>query len=101
MLLTCPLVCWSIACRRSSHCRVLFCSGPDMKNYFTWIVVLGLLKPGLLDLGLLDLRAMAQQAPRAEIAGESGQAALLENGSLIYVELAKTLDARKAKAGDP
>jgi hypothetical protein len=72
-----------------------------MKNYFTWIVVLGLLKLGLLDRGLLDLRAMTQQAPRAEIAGQGGQAALLENGSLIYVELAKTLDARKAKAGDP
>ncbi|HEY2169839.1 MAG TPA: hypothetical protein VGJ30_09470 [Candidatus Angelobacter sp.] len=40
--------------------------------------------------------AMAQQNSRA-----AGMPATLENGSILYAELTKTIDAKKAKMGDP
>lgn len=47
--------------------------------------------------GLLTLSSMAY----ALQAAQAGNAPGLEDGSVLYAELSKTVDAKKAKAGDP
>jgi hypothetical protein len=42
--------------------------------------------------------ALAQQ--NSPTAGDAAQSPLLENGTIMYLELSKSVDARKAKAGD-
>jgi len=42
--------------------------------------------------------AMAQQNARP--AGDAAQSPILENGTIMYLELSKSLDAKKAKPGD-
>jgi hypothetical protein len=52
--------------------------------------------------GLLGLGAGAQgkQSPETAGAVESASLSPLPNGAIMYLELSKTVDARKAKAGD-
>jgi hypothetical protein len=61
-------------------------------NKFCKVVVLA----GLLA---LSSGAYALQAPQT--AGAAGAPATLDDGSILYAELSKTVDAKKAKAGDP
>jgi hypothetical protein len=55
-------------------------------------------RKAVLVAGLLGLSsgAYALQSPQA-----AGAPATLDDGSMIYAELSKTIDAKKAKAGDP
>jgi hypothetical protein len=48
--------------------------------------------------GLLGLSGAAYALQAAQTAGTPGG---LEDGSILYAELSKTVDAKKAKAGDP
>ncbi|HZS27736.1 MAG TPA: hypothetical protein VFB76_10940 [Candidatus Angelobacter sp.] len=48
----------------------------------------------------LGVAAQSPQNPNVVNATESAGASVLENGTLMYLELSKTVDARKAKAGD-
>ncbi|HEY7406159.1 MAG TPA: hypothetical protein VIB39_21720 [Candidatus Angelobacter sp.] len=63
-----------------------------MKSYFAWIVLLG-----LLDLGLV---AQSPQGPNPTNATDNGAALLLDNGTIMYLELSKSVDAKKVKVGD-
>jgi hypothetical protein len=63
-----------------------------MKSYLTLIVVLALFGSGAV--------APALQDPTSARAVEKTSSELLENGTIIYLELSKTLDAKKAKPGD-
>ncbi|HET9839242.1 MAG TPA: hypothetical protein VFR84_13485 [Candidatus Angelobacter sp.] len=58
-----------------------------MKRSLAWIATAA----------LLVAAAGAQQSTST---GETPQSQLLENGTILYLELSKTLDAKKAKAGD-
>src|SRR5438270_169979 len=58
-----------------------------MRNIFQAIIVATLIGMGC--------AASAFQAAPAQLAVR------LENGSILYAELTKTVDAKKAKAGDP
>jgi len=52
--------------------------------------------------GLLALSSAAYALQGgAQTAGSAGASATLDDGSLLYAELSKTVDAKKAKAGDP
>ena len=52
--------------------------------------------------GLLSLGSAAIVRPAQQPAGPAGPSqAGIENGAIMYLELSKTLDAKKAKAGDP
>jgi hypothetical protein len=64
----------------------------DMKHFLAWITMTALFAVGPL--------ANAQQGSGAA-AVENGASGLLENGSMLYLELSKTVDAKKAKPGDP
>jgi hypothetical protein len=61
-----------------------------MKNPFKVITIAGLLAFG-------STLTAAAQTP----AGPTGSSAAMENGSILYAELSKTVDAKKAKVGDP
>jgi hypothetical protein len=61
-----------------------------MKNFFQMAMMAGLL-------GLGSSAATAAQKPD----DAAGAQATVETGSLIYAELSKTVDSKKAKAGDP
>ena len=50
--------------------------------------------------GLLGLSGVAYALQSAQTAG-AADALTLEDGSILYAELSKTVDAKKAKAGDP
>lgn len=50
--------------------------------------------------GLLGLSSAAYALQAAQTAGAT-DAPALEDGSILYAELSKTVDAKKAKAGDP
>jgi hypothetical protein len=50
--------------------------------------------------GLLGLSGAAYTLQAPQTAG-SGNAPALEEGSILYAELSKTVDAKKAKTGDP
>jgi hypothetical protein len=63
-----------------------------MKSYLAWIILLG-----LLDLGLA---AQSPQGPNPTSAADSGAQSLLESGTIMYLELSKSIDAKKAKIGD-
>jgi hypothetical protein len=58
---------------------------PDMKNFLAMIAAAA----------LLATAGGAQQSP-----GGNSQSQLLDNGTIMYLELSKTLDAKKAKPGD-
>ncbi|HEX9255525.1 MAG TPA: hypothetical protein VF938_08260 [Candidatus Angelobacter sp.] len=51
--------------------------------------------------GLLGLSSGAYAFQAPQTAGGAGAPTGLENGSILYAELSKTVDAKKAKAGDP
>jgi hypothetical protein len=53
--------------------------------------------------GLLNLSSIAivRQSPQAAAGPAGSSPAGLDNGAIMYLELSKTLDAKKAKAGDP
>lgn len=53
--------------------------------------------------GLLNLSSIAivGQAPQAAAGSAGSSPAGIENGAIMYLELSKTLDAKKVKAGDP
>ena len=51
--------------------------------------------------GLLALSGGAYALQASQTAGVAGTPTGLENGSILYAELSKTVDAKKAKAGDP
>jgi len=51
--------------------------------------------------GLLALSNGAYALQAQQTAGAAGAPATLDDGSLLYAELSKTIDAKKAKAGDP
>jgi hypothetical protein len=55
-----------------------------MKRVLTWIVALGFCAPGPASSGLQ----------------ETSPAPVLDNGTIMYLELSKTLDAKKLKPGD-
>ena len=63
-----------------------------MKKLFQAIIIFGLL-------GLSSAAIARQGAQSAEPEGQSPT--VLENGAILYAELSKTVDAKKAKAGDP
>jgi hypothetical protein len=63
-----------------------------MKSYLTLIVALGLFSSGAVAPALQDSTSAG--------AVEKTSSQLLENGTIIYLELSKTLDAKKAKPGD-
>jgi hypothetical protein len=63
-----------------------------MKMFFKAVVI-----AGLLGLGSTLTALQSPQTP----AGSAGSSAVMENGSLLYAELSKTVDAKKAKTGDP
>jgi hypothetical protein len=63
-----------------------------MKNLFKITMIAGVLTLGSI--------AGAHQAPQTA-SGSALSLPSLENGALLYAELSKTLDAKKAKAGDP
>jgi hypothetical protein len=64
-----------------------------MKNLFQTICVAGLL-------GLSSIAIAVQSSPAASSPADSA-GPKIATGSILYVELSKTLDAKKAKAGDP
>jgi hypothetical protein len=66
-------------------------SGASMKNLFKITMIAGLLTLGSL--------AGAHQAQTTD--SSASPLPSLENGSLLYAELSKTVDTKKAKAGDP
>src|ERR1700729_3093965 len=66
--------------------------GAPMKKIFKITVIAGLLPLGSI--------AVAHQAPQTA-GGSASSLPSLENGSLLYAELSKAVDAKKAKAGDP
>lgn len=45
--------------------------------------------------------ANARQTPQSVAVQENPTSPLVEDGSILYLELSKTVDAKKAKAGDP
>jgi len=51
--------------------------------------------------GLLALSSAAYALQAAQTASSAGAPATLDDGSILYAELSKTVDAKKAKAGDP
>jgi hypothetical protein len=51
--------------------------------------------------GLLGLSSAAYALQASQAANGAGAQASLEDGSILYAELSKTVDAKKAKAGDP
>lgn len=51
--------------------------------------------------GLFGLSSIAIVRQAQQPAGPTGSSAGLENGAIMYAELSKTLDAKKAKVGDP
>lgn len=63
-----------------------------MKSFFAWIILLGLLS--------LGVAAQTPQGSNSASAVDNSAASLLENGTIIYLELARSVDAKKAKAGD-
>jgi hypothetical protein len=63
-----------------------------MKNLFNITMIAGLLTLGSI--------AGAHQAPQTT-GGSASSLPSLENGALLYAELSKTVDTKKAKAGDP
>ncbi len=63
-----------------------------MKRCLALIAALGLLAPAPIT--------HAQQVPRPDGSKENVQPSQLENGTILYLELAKTVDAKKAKVGD-
>ena len=63
-----------------------------MKRCLAWIIVGGFL--------YLGVAAQAPQGPNSMNATENASSSVLENGTLMYLELSKTVDARKAKVGD-
>jgi hypothetical protein len=86
--LTLELICYSIpgnVGRLRGGARV-------MKRFLVLIALLGLLAPASI--------AHAQQDSRPAGSQENGLSAQLENGTILYLELAKTVDAKKAKIGD-
>jgi hypothetical protein len=64
----------------------------SMKNLLKIMMIAGLLTLGSI--------AGARQAPQTA-SGSASSLPSLENGSLLYAELSKTVDTKKAKAGDP
>lgn len=62
-----------------------------MKRSLAWIAIAT----------LFAAAAEAQQNSRATAPGENAPSSLLEKGSMLYLELSKSLDARKVKPGDP
>src|ERR1700704_3855786 len=60
-----------------------------MKNRFKVIIIAGLMVP-------VALQAWQHAASSADPSAPG-----IESGSILYAELSKTLDAKKAKAGDP
>jgi hypothetical protein len=63
-----------------------------MKNLFKVMLV------GLTGLGSISLALQALQTTNGPAAPPT---AVLENGSILYAEISKTVDAKKAKVGDP
>lgn len=63
-----------------------------MKRCLAWMIVGGLL--------YLGVAAQSPQSPNPISATESAGSSVLENGTLMYLELSKTVDAKKAKVGD-
>jgi hypothetical protein len=61
-------------------------------NKFRNAVILG---------GLLALSGGTYAFQAQQTAGVAGAPATLDDGSILYAELSKTVDAKKAKAGDP
>jgi hypothetical protein len=64
-----------------------------MKNFFSAICIAGLL-------GLSGSAIAVQSSPATSNPADSA-APKIAAGSILYAELSKTLDAKKAKAGDP
>jgi hypothetical protein len=64
-----------------------------MQHCLVLIAALGMLAPAP--------TAYAQQDSRPEGSKENASPAQLENGTILYLELSKTVDAKKAKIGDP
>lgn len=64
-----------------------------MKRSLAWMIVGGFL--------YLGVAAQSPQGPNSTNAAESASSSVLENGTLMYLELSKTVDAKKAKVGDP
>lgn len=63
-----------------------------MKRCLAWMIVGGFL--------YLGVAAQSPQGPSSTNATESASSSVLENGTLMYLELSKTVDAKKAKVGD-
>jgi len=63
-----------------------------MKLCLAWMIVGGFL--------YLGVAAQSPQGPSSTNATESASSSILENGTLMYLELSKTVDAKKAKVGD-
>src|SRR5215510_3872025 len=63
-----------------------------MKRCLVWIAALGLLAPASI--------ARAQQDSTPTGSKESKPPLQLENGTILYLELSKTIDAKKARIGD-
>jgi hypothetical protein len=57
----------------------------------------------ILIAGLLSLSSVtgALQSPQTEASSTVASVPVIENGAILYAELSKTLDAKKAKADDP
>jgi hypothetical protein len=51
--------------------------------------------------GLLGVNVGAYALQASQTAGAASAPATLDDGSILYAELSKTVDAKKAKAGDP
>src|SRR5436190_20672456 len=62
----------------------------DMKRYLAWVTIAGLFAATL---------AYSQQNSRPIPAGDNASSPL-ENGMIMYLELSKSIDAKKAKSGD-
>lgn len=62
-----------------------------MKRCLAWMIVGGFL--------YLGVAAQAPRDPKSNTT-ESASSSVLENGTLMYLELSKTVDAKKAKVGD-
>lgn len=60
-----------------------------MKRFLAWITIAGMFSG-----------ALAQQNSRTPDDAVQSQSQLLENGTIMYLELSKSVDAKKAKPGD-
>ena len=67
-----------------------------MKNLFKMALIVG-----LLALSSFACAQQSQQPQQPASAPSDSEPVVIENGSLLYAELSKALDAKKVKAGDP